>query len=271
MKTVHAGFVAAIRERLKARKVSARAAASNAGLPERSVQGVLEGHVPSIDRAAQICRALDLELTLGPVRVASGESRGAAEPRTARGRRDAPGLGDVEKHLQALVRAVVAAGGNPFPPDLQDETLTGLVATHEAPPGARPVDVVELEAAAGGGGGIDGERVLGLAWFARSWLDRHGLDATQCAIIRVRGESMEPTLVDGCSILVNHASRRRRLGRIYVLRTDEGLVVKRAGRDPAGIWQLVSDNPDKYVWPTRPWPRDAEIVGEVKWAARTFA
>ncbi len=49
--------------------------------------------------------------------------------------------------------------------------------------------------------------------------------------------------VDGCSILVNLAARP---------------------------WQVVTDNPNKHVWPTRAWPRDAEIVGEVRWTARTF-
>ena len=59
------------------------------------------------------------------------------------------GPSDVEKNVQGLVSAVVAAGGCPFLPDLRDETPTGLVVTHEAPPGARPVDVVEFAAAAG--------------------------------------------------------------------------------------------------------------------------
>ena len=81
---------------------------------------------------------------------------------------------------------------------------------------------------------------------------------------------MEPTFVDGCSILVNQASRRRRVGRIFVVRTEDGLVVKRAGRDRAGAWQLVSDNPNKQAWPTVSWPDDAPVIGEVKWAARTF-
>ena len=81
---------------------------------------------------------------------------------------------------------------------------------------------------------------------------------------------MEPTLVDGCSILVNLASRRRRAGRIYVVRTEDGLIVKRAGKNRTGAWQLVSDNPNKQTWPTRPWPPDAPMIGEVKWAARTF-
>ena len=32
----------------------------------------------------------------------------------------------------------------------------------------------------------------------------------------------------------------------------------------------MSDNPDKQEWPTLRWPSDAEVIGEVKWAARTF-
>ena len=260
MKSAHAGFVTAIRERLAARKLSARAAASNAGLPARSVQGVLEGHVPSIDRAAEICEALDLEFRLGPVRSRD------EPPGTARAGRDGPGLGDVEKNLQGLVSAVVAAGGNPFPPDLRDDTLAALVATHEAPPGTRPVDVVEFAAAAGGGADIDGESVRGLAWFARSWLDRHGLDATRCAIIRVRGDSMEPTLPDGCSILFDRDRRARRERAIYVVRTDGGIVVKRAAR-PGGEWELASDNPAVEA---EPWPADADTIGEVVWVARTL-
>ena len=49
-----------------------------------------------------------------------------------------------------------------------------------------------------------------------------------------------------------------------------GPPVKRAGKSRAGNWQLVSDNPDKKEWPTLRWPADAEVIGEVKWAARTF-
>ena len=76
--------------------------------------------------------------------------------------------------------------------------------------------------------------------------------------------------MDGCSILVNQASTRRRVGRIFVVRTDDGLVVKRAGKDRAGDWQLFSDNPNKQAWPTVLWPTDAPVIGEVRWVARTF-
>ena len=98
----------------------------------------------------------------------------------------------------------------------------------------------------------------------------NGLVASQCKVIGVKGESMEPTLTDGCSILIDRNRRSRRVGRIFVVRTDDGLIVKRAGKSRAGNWQLVSDNPDKQEWPTLRWRDDADIIGEVKWAARTF-
>ena len=132
------------------------------------------------------------------------------------------------------------------------------------------VGVSELAGAAGGGAVVDDERITGRVKFRRDWLDRHGLAASDCRVIQVLGESMEPTLVDGCSILLNQASRRRRIGRIFVVRTEDGLVVKRAGKDRADRWQLVSDNPNKRAWPTVPWPDDAPLIGEVRWAARTF-
>ena len=133
------------------------------------------------------------------------------------------------------------------------------------------VGVSELAAAAGGGAVVDDERITGRVKFRREWLARHGLAAGDCRVIQVLGESMEPTLVDGCSILVNQASRRRRVGRIFVVRTDDGLVVKRAGKDRADRWQLVSDNPNKQAWPTVLWPDNAPVIGEVTWTARTFA
>ena len=132
------------------------------------------------------------------------------------------------------------------------------------------IGVSELASAAGGGAVVYDERVTGRIKFRRAWLARHGLVARNCRVIKVIGESMEPTLADGCSILVNHAGRQRRVGHIYVVRTEDGLIVKRAGKDLSGVWQLVSDNPDKLRWPNLPWPEAAEVIGAVRWTARTL-
>ena len=83
------------------------------------------------------------------------------------------------------------------------------------------------------------------------------------------GESMELTLPEGCSTLVNHAQKRRRRGRIFVVRTYDGLVAKRAGRNESGgEWLLESYHP---VWEPAHWPDDAETIGEVRWMARVLS
>ena len=47
-------------------------------------------------------------------------------------------------------------------------------------------------------------------------------------------------------------------------------IVKRAGRNEEAGWMLVSDNPDKDRFATRPWPDDAKVIGEVKWDGQWF-
>lgn len=139
-------------------------------------------------------------------------------------------------------------------------------AAYTPTPALRYIEIQELDVAAGGGAMVEEERVIGRLAFRRDWLDRHGLDPNQCSVMSVRGESMEPTLPAGCSILVNRNRRYRRVGRIFVIRTADGVVVKRLGKTPKG-WQLLSDHPK---WKPVPWPDDAEVIGEVKWMAQTL-
>ena len=146
----------------------------------------------------------------------------------------------------------VAAGSGAAPPDT---------------PGARPVAVRELAAAAGGGALDLDETIRGWIYFRREWLDRQAIDPRAADVIKVRGESMEPTLPDGCSILLDRRRRSLRSGRIFVVRTDEGVVVKRSERGAGGGWLLISDHP---TWPSRPWPTDAEVIGQVRWMAHTL-
>ena len=151
------------------------------------------------------------------------------------------------------------------PNDLADNAaLAGTSSETTRPPGAQPVSVRRLQTAAGSGALDLDEEVKTYAYFREEWLKRRGLVAEKCSIIGVMGESMEPTLPDGCVILLDHNRRSRHKGKIFVVRTEDGLVVKRAGKDPGGRWQLVSDHP---AWPPQPWAR-AMVIGEVKWMAR---
>ena len=151
--------------------------------------------------------------------------------------------------------------------DLTDpEALAGprvSAEIHEFP-GLRPVGVHRLQSAAGSGALDLDEEIKTYTYFRHEWLSRHGLIADRCRIIGVIGESMEPTLPDGCVILLDRNRTRRREGQIFVVRTEDGLVVKRAGKDKKGNWQLLSDHPE---WKPVSWPKDAVVIGEVKWSA----
>ena len=132
------------------------------------------------------------------------------------------------------------------------------------------VGVNEIVASAGTGAEVINERITDRVKFRRPWMRSHGMKPYLCRIVTVIGESMEPTLPDGASILVNMGQEEPRDGKIFVVRIEDEIVVKRLIRHPEAGWLLKSDNPNKQAWPTRPWPDEAKIVGEVKWIGRTF-
>jgi len=135
-----------------------------------------------------------------------------------------------------------------------------------AEPGRRPFTLPRLDIAASAGAGafIDGEIVLGAAAIDPALADRLALREDQAAIVRVRGDSMEPGLIDGDLIIVDRA---RRLpdgrGAVFVIRIDDTLMVKRVRRTPAGL-QAVSDNPAAPPLPDG----QIDVIGRVVWLMR---
>lgn len=78
--------------------------------------------------------------------------------------------------------------------------------------------------------------------FKRGFLQHLGVQPHQVFCMRVKGDSMDPTLRNGCVILVDTANRRVNEG-IYVIRVDDELMVKRLQRTTDRIIRVSSDNP----------------------------
>ena len=165
-------------------------------------------------------------------------------------------------------------GGSPVP---EKHANAATHATAETKPGYNPdeandqagiwnLPVREVRPAAGSGAEVFGEEVVGYVPFRADWLKERNIDPEQADVVQVSGESMEPTLPDGCSILVDRTRRELQPKRIYVLRNEDGLVVKRVDRNRDGWW-VISDNP---AWLPVSLTEETDIVGEVRWAARTF-
>ena len=290
----HKQIVQLIKQELLDRGTSVRALSAEISLPPRSLQNILDGKEPRLRRAADICKALGLEFYIGPPREseslkeapllsditaaldlpagASGKDilAAIADLAARAGQADADGARwqEVQAKLSLLLQAQ-QGGGSVTEPAAGYQSVTAVSDDQEArgEPGSarRPVDTVaELAAAAGSGAEALDETVTGQLWFRRDWLDARAIDPAQCVVIGVRGESMEPTLPDGCSILVDRSRTRRLSGHVYVLHTDEGIVVKRLVHGADG-WLLASDHP---AWKDRDWPDESEVIGEVRWMAR---
>ncbi|MDE2706315.1 MAG: S24 family peptidase [Gemmatimonadota bacterium] len=174
-------------------------------------------------------------------------------------------IDDLRTDLKALLRS---SPREPASDELDDPAALGDPLSSDAlrTEDTRYIEVRQLAAAAGVGSTVFDETMTDCIPFRRRWLSHHGIDPVKCSVIGVRGESMEPTLPDGCSILVDHSQLQRRVGCIFVVRTAEGLVVKRLGR-AKGNWYLESDHP---AWPSVAWTEDTEMIGKVRWMATTL-
>lgn len=109
------------------------------------------------------------------------------------------------------------------------------------------------------------EEISGTHAYRRDWLEKRGLFASACAVIEVKGESMEPTICDGDVVLINTAERKIKSGNIYAFRTEEGVRLKRLHRQLDGRVRVTSDNPNKNSYPDE-WltpDSEAEIIGIV--------
>lgn len=134
----------------------------------------------------------------------------------------------------------------------------------------RAVPRLDVGAAAGAGafdGDESGEAHIA---FDPAWLRRVARGAPdQLSIIRVDGDSMMPTLVNGDDILVDRGDGAERLrDGVYVLRIEGALVVKRLAVNPmARTLSIGSDNPAYPTWPHCD-PSAVDVVGRVVWAGR---
>ena len=91
------------------------------------------------------------------------------------------------------------------------------------------------------------------------------------SVVRVMGDSMEPTLSDGDDVLVDasdHGSRLR--DGVYVMRIDDTLVVKRiALRPDSPFITIASDNPNYPTWEDID-RSTVHIAGRVLWFGRAL-
>jgi hypothetical protein len=134
--------------------------------------------------------------------------------------------------------------------------------------GLRLVPKLAVGASAGAGALTDAEALAGKVGFDEKWLRKLGVDPAQVSLIRVQGDSMQPTLNDGDDIMVDKAAALRPVkAGVYVLRMDDALMVKRVAVGKGGKISVLSDNDAYPSWQDID-AKGVNIIGRVVWVGR---
>lgn len=133
------------------------------------------------------------------------------------------------------------------------------------------IPVRNVIASAGSGAQNDDEDVLYHFAYRRDWLKSRGLYEKDLDVVVVRGDSMEPTISDNESVLINKAEVDPQDGHIYLLRSGDSLWVKRIQRQFDNSLLLISDNkqypPMRLDLEATP---DVQVIGKVVNSSKNF-
>lgn len=124
----------------------------------------------------------------------------------------------------------------------------------------------DVEASAGHGSLVDQEQQISQMAFRKDWLKQKGLQANKCALIKAKGDSMEPTIHDGDLLLVDVSIDSIKDDSIYIIQADHHLSVKRIQQDFDGALVVISDNPryeKRIINPEQ--AKEVKIAGRVRW------
>lgn len=133
------------------------------------------------------------------------------------------------------------------------------------------VDCYQVFASAGFGATVSEELKTEPMAFRTDWLKKEGLSPDRLAVIRAKGDSMEPTISNNDIILVYLCNGEALRDGLYVLRIGDSLLVKRLQFDPFGGFKIISDNPGYETQVvTKDQRADVHIVGRVAWAGKKF-
>lgn len=131
--------------------------------------------------------------------------------------------------------------------------------------------VPKVTARAGAGSSlVTGESAAGFYAFRQSFLSREGINSEHSVLLDVLGDSMQPLIQHGDTILVDPSDTRLQDGKISLVGLGEELLVKRLQKTVSG-WLLVSQNGEYASIPVDVPENEAfRVHGRVRWFGRAL-
>ncbi|MBL1267618.1 MAG: helix-turn-helix transcriptional regulator [Halomonas sp.] len=129
------------------------------------------------------------------------------------------------------------------------------------------VPLYDAQCSAGAGAWNENCRVLTHISFTRYSLRKQGLTPDHLSAIRIDGDSMEPVLHSGDTVLIDHTRTTIEGEGIYILRLDGHLYAKRLQRNFDGVSVISANSAYDKVTVPRDRLHELEIVGRAVWSA----
>ncbi|MGQ7818793.1 XRE family transcriptional regulator [Metapseudomonas furukawaii] len=156
-------------------------------------------------------------------------------------------------------------------------SLDWLIAGRGSPQGAQSgtpseddgyayIPLYDARCSAGHGAWNERTQVLTHLAFTHYSLRKKSLNSENLSAIRVAGDSNEPVLCDGDTLLIDHSQNTLQAEGVYVVLFDEHLYAKRLQRQFDGSVLIISEN---KAYPPMALPRDRldslQIIGRAVW------
>lgn len=225
----------ALQEKVDAAESKA-AVALKAGMPVSTLQNILRGEsVPGFDKVAKLAAVLGLNLNL----LAYGS------PRLG---------GSVADGMLMALAEIEANKRRVFNEELFDY-----------------IDDFTMDVSAGAGVTIFQQPPIGMLAFHKDWIARRFGNKDRLAIVRVRGDSMEPELRDGDRVMIDKSKTTPADG-LFVLTHEDQAKIKRVQVVGKGRLLLLSSNPAYQPEEVRPADPGVffKIEGRAVWLGRNL-
>jgi phage repressor protein C with HTH and peptisase S24 domain len=131
----------------------------------------------------------------------------------------------------------------------------------------KDIPKVKARLCAGGGSFEVGSEIEGYYAFRKDWLGAKGI-INKMVLMDIFGNSMEPEMKDGDTILIDESQKDILAGAIYAVGIDDTIMVKRLEKHPNKL-VLVSDNKGySPIYLKGDEMSSVRIIGKVVWICR---
>ena len=130
------------------------------------------------------------------------------------------------------------------------------------------VPLVDAHLSAGDGAFVLSEQTTAYYAFRLSWVRSVAASARSLVLLHVSGDSMQPTIKHGDTVMIDTARQAPVEGGIFALRVDHTIMVKRLFFNPGGRVVVASDNRDREPYEIA--ADELHILGQVIWHCRVL-